>query len=343
MNLLKVANYIVMKYGLDAKRLEDSIREDISMLWKYANDPKQYNILGVCAEVNPKNPTTPHETKAQEGAKFCQKLLSIINYLQVHRYDISLPMLQKALHEISNLIDSNKTVRISEKGKISEKGEKQDVQFPHVSELIFQIMPHGTVSDRARRDQQYSKAKTGLSRILSLALTMQQNLRQLELAAPERFVEEDSEEDIGELPGRFAPQRAVLSIYDIISFIREHGDEYGLSSIEDWETVFRDDPQLKEDMTTIINAVNRGHIPLGSADMKMEIARILRNHEQRKKTNAKFFEEEALPPANIPASESAPLGIYLGKNPPLNVKIGPISKYKPEQLSEIKNLSSLKE
>jgi hypothetical protein len=64
-----------------------------------------------------------------------------------------------------------------------------------------------------------------------------------------------------------------------------------LSSLEDWTTVFRDDPKLKEEMTTVINAVNRGHLPLGSADIKMEIARILKEYEQRKSTNATLFEE----------------------------------------------------
>lgn len=289
MNLLKVANYITIKYGAgaDAERLEASIRSSISMLWVLANE--KFSILAACADASPKKPTSPNETKAVEGAKFCKQLLTLINYLQAHRKDISLVDLQKALSEIVELIDAHKDVKISDKGKISEKGKAENIQFPHVSELIFNIMPHSTVRDRAIRDQQYPKARTGLSRILSVSLTMLQDLSQLELAAPQKF--EGATEDVSAVPGRFSPQRGALSVYDIISFIREHGDEYGLSSLEDWTTVFRDDPKLKEEMTTVINAVNRGHLPLGSADMKMEIARIIKEYEQRKSNNATLFEE----------------------------------------------------
>lgn len=289
MSLLKVANYITIKYGAgpDAERLEDNIRSNITMLWVLANE--KFSVLAVCADTNPKKPTSPNETKAIEGAKFCKQLLTLINYLQAHRKDISLIDLQKVLKEIVELIDTHKDVKISEKGKISERGKVESIQFPHVSELIFNIMPHSTVRDRTIRDQQYQKARTGLSRILSVSLTMLQDLSQLEVAAPQKF--EGAAEDVGILPSRFLPQRGALSVYDIISFIREHGDEYGLSSLEDWTTVFRDDPKLKDEMTTVINAVNRGHLPLGSADMKMEIARILKEYEQRKSNNASLFEE----------------------------------------------------
>jgi hypothetical protein len=289
MSLLKVAKYITIKYGAgeDAERLEASIRSSISMLWVLANE--KFSILAACADANPKKPTSPNDTKAVAGAKFCKQLLTLINYLQVHRKDISLVDLQKALSEIVELIDTHKDVKINDKGKISDKGKAEEIQFPHVSELIFNIMPHSTVRDRAIRDQQYPKARTGLSRILSVSLTMLQNISQLEVAAPQKF--EGDTEDNKALPDRFSPQRGSLSVYDIISFIREHGDEYGLSSLEDWTTVFRDDPKLKEEMTTVINAVNRGHLPLGSADIKMEIARILKEYEQRKSTNATLFEE----------------------------------------------------
>lgn len=308
MSIIKVAEFIIWRHKLanNSVRLEESVRNDISSLWNIPN--KLFNVLSVCAEADPKKTKTPNEMRAKEGAKFCKQLLAMVNYLKANQETIDLPTMQQVLKKIVELISFHKDAKFGPDGKISEEGESNKVQFPHVSEVIFEMMPSSTTHSRAQRDQQYGKARTGLSRILSFSLSMLEKLSKLELMVPEKFVNAEDDES-GVLPGRFSPQRAPLSVYDIIDFIRQHGDEYGLSSTEDWEVVFRDDPEFREDMTTIINAINRGRYPLGSADVKMEIARVIRDYEERKSTNANLFESE--PEVNEPDdSDVMPIGTF---------------------------------
>ena len=113
---------------------------------------------------------------------------------------------------------------------------------------------------------------------------MLDEIKQLEVMVPEKFTHDNfTDIDINqENPSRFTPQRAPLSNYDVIDFIRQYGDRYGISGVEDWELAFRNDPQLKEQMTTVINALNRGHAPRDGAAVKEEIAQILKQHKDRK-------------------------------------------------------------
>jgi len=283
MRILRLAELLVLKHAdTSPQQLETSLRKDIHVLWDYPN--KIYNILRACAESHPKNPKSPHQVKAVEGFKFCQELLVMIDYLQSNVDTIPLGQIREILNKIVLLIKNNINLKFNANGKPDEEGEKASVQFPHVSELIFEMIPVTTKHTRTLRDQQFNKVKTGFSRILSLSLSMLEKISKLEMLVPEKFQYANvTDIDIDqELPSRFTPNRTTLSVYDIIDFIRQHGLEYGISTTEDWATVFRDDPQLKEDITTVINAINRGHYPSGSADIKMEIARILKEHEERK-------------------------------------------------------------
>jgi hypothetical protein len=151
------------------------------------------------------------------------------------------------------------------------------------------------------RDEQYSKARTGLARIVSVTSDMMDDVRKLEVMVPEKFTHKDTTDvDINtKMPGRFKPQRSPISVNDIVSFIFQHGADYGISSQEDWATVFRDDPELKDKMTTVINTINRTPkdesgrpiwAPTDAAEMKMIIAEILKEVEDNKSTNARLFE-----------------------------------------------------
>lgn len=291
MRIARLAELFVSKYADhnndSLKRLEGEIRSNIHVLWKFPNE--LFNILSACAKSEPKHPKNADQVKAITGFKFCQQLLAMIDYMQANRDTISLSQLKEILSQIINLIKINIHLKFDASGKPSNKGEISEVQFPHVAELIFEMIPVRTKQDRVIRDQQFGKAKTGLSRILSFSLSMLEKLSKLEMLVPEQFdATQFNQEDIS--AKRFIPQRVSLSIHDLIDFIRQHGQEYGISTTEDWETLFLDDPKLKEQMTTVINAINRGHYPKDASEIKMQIAEILRNHEERKITNAPIFE-----------------------------------------------------
>jgi hypothetical protein len=293
MRIDRLAELLVLKHKLaiSPAELEASLRKKIPILWSYPN--KNFNILRACADSGASKPKDANERKAVAGHLFCKELLSQIDYLKANWLNASLGEIREILTSVVHLIELNKNPAFGPTGKVDDRAEPSTIQFPHVSELIFQMIPITTKHSKKQRDDQFGKAKTGLARTLSVALDMLDDVQKLEVMVPEKFKYQNvTDVDIDKkLPERFSPQRAPLSEYDIIDFIRQHGDEYGLSSNEDWGTVFRDDPQLKEEVTTVINALNRGHSPKDAASVRMQIAEILKNHEERKSTNAPLFED----------------------------------------------------
>lgn len=294
MRLTRLAKLYELKYKIAATpaELEGSIRRKIPVLWTYPN--KTFGILKACADSGASKPKNANEHKAVAGYQFCKSLLSMIDYLRANWLNVDLGELREVLTNIVHLIHNNKDMKFDSDGQPSEKAEASSIQFPHVSELIFQLIPISKKHDVKLRNEQYSKARTGLSRILSFSVSMLDELNELERVSPEKFkYEQKTDVDIDDkLPERFTPQRSPLAENDIIDFIRQHGDQYGISSQENWGTVFMDDPQLKEEMTTVINALNRGRYPRGAADVKMQIAEILKRHEERKSSNAPMFEDK---------------------------------------------------
>ena len=285
MQILKIANLLVLKHANSgANALEKSLRANIHSLWRFPNDEKLFNILSACAQANPTNAKTPEEKKAVDGFKFCQQLLSMIDYLKSNQDTVPLGEIREVLLHVISLIQENIH-------KHQEEG--RTIQFPHVSELIFQMIPAKTVHERTRRDQQFGKAKTGLSRIQSLASTMLEQIEKLEVMVPEKFTYKevtDIDRD-QKVPERFSPQRAPLSVYDIIDFIRQHGLSYFLPDQEAWQIAITDDPILKDQMTTVINAVNRGHNPRDDAGVKAQVQKILKEYAERRINNVPELNE----------------------------------------------------
>jgi len=278
------------KAGME--HVENMVRSKIDSLYKILDN---YNIIRFCAETGASRPKGADERKAVAGYQFCKNLVSRIDYLEANKKIVSLGQLRENLLHIIKLVAENKDAKFDASGNISDDGEFPKVQFPHVSELIFRAIPIKKKHDFKLRDEQFGKAKTGLSRILSLSTDMLKDIRELEIMSPESFKHEnESEIDINSDHARFSPQRAPISVYDIVDFIRQHGDEYGISSQDDWEIALRNDPELKEKMTTVINAINRGHLPKDSADVKMQIAEIMKHHEQKKENNAHMFETNSM-------------------------------------------------
>lgn len=301
MKIIRLADLLVLKYKLaiSPAELEAGLRKKAVILASYPN--KHFNILKACAESGASKPKTPNERIAVAGYLFCKELLSWINYLADNASTLSLGEIREALLNIGKLIERNKNATFNKAGKYDSRIKSTDKQFPHVSELIFQMTNIGRKHDVKLRNEQYSKARTGLARIVSVASDMMDDIRKLEVMVPEKFTHKDTTDvDINaKMPGRFKPQRSPISINDIIDFIHQHGADYGISSQEDWATVFRDDPELKDKMTTVINTINRTPkdatgrpiwAPADAAEMKMIIAEVLKEIEESKSTNAHLFE-----------------------------------------------------
>jgi hypothetical protein len=295
MSIIKLAELFVLKCKLagSSDDLEGALRKKIDMLWTYPN--KTFNILKACAESNASSPKNDLEKAAVAGYKFCKEVLEIVEWLKQNKANLNLGEIRETVIYLLDLINTNKNINLS-------SSQYAGVQFPHVSELIFQLIPIKTKSDIKLRNDQFSKAKTGLSRVLSVALDMMDDISKLEIMVPEKFtVTNLPHTDLdSDLPERFKPQRAPLSQHDILDFIRQHGEDYGISSKEDWELVFDKSPSLKDKITTIINYINRSKKdhkgkPLfehyESYDMKVLISEILKEVKQIKSTNAYLFED----------------------------------------------------
>ncbi len=281
MRLERLAKLYACKYkvAVNSADVESSLRHKIDSLYTVVS--KTHNVLRACAESEAANPATPEEKLAVAGHKFCKHLVSIIDYLKANQKKISLSDLKKAVEAIKMAVETNLNPQFGEDGTPSEDALPSSTQFPHVSALISMMVPSGRKHDRKLRDEQFGKAKKGLSRIMSIISDMMNDLRQLGgVAGPE-------------VSSRFEPEKAPLAESDILNFIRQYGDSYGISSQEDWGTAFRNDPQLRADMTPIINALIRGRFPKDDASVRMQIAEIVKNYEERKSTNAPLFEESA--------------------------------------------------
>lgn len=301
MKTIRLADLLVLKYKLAIApaELEAGLRKKLAGLAAYPN--KLFNILKACADSGASKPKTPNERVAVAGHLFCKELLGWIDYLSDNASTLSLGEIREGLLNIGKLIERNKNATFNKAGKYDARVESEGKQFPHVSELIFQMTPIKRKHEIKLRDEQYSKARTGLARIVSITSDMIDDIRKLEVMVPEKFTHKDTTDvDINaKMPGRFKPQRAPISINDIVDFINQHGADYGISSREDWATVFRDDPELKDKMTTVINTINRTPkdetgrpvwAPKDAAEMKMIIAEVLKEVEASKSTNAHLFE-----------------------------------------------------
>lgn len=295
MKLFKLAGYFALKYKIASspEDVEGDVRKGIDMLWQFAN--KLFVILSICAEAGVTSPKNANEKKAVAGHLFCKELLSRINYLKANQNTSELGEIREVVGEILKLVEENKNIKFNSEGKIDDEADLSPVQYQHVSDLIF-LLPTPRKSDKTLRDQQYSKAKTGLGRILSKSIEIMKYLHQLEIMVPEKFKYKNvTDLDINSpLPERFSPQRTMLSEHDIIDFINQYGDDFGISSKDDWEIVFNNNPELRNTMTTVINALNRGHYPKDTSYVKKQIEDILNTYKERRLNNNEIFENPEL-------------------------------------------------
>lgn len=269
---------MAIKYAAtDLEKNEAAIRRSILDLWNITTNKTYGEVLRACAEAGISGASTPKEKSAERGYEFVKGLLNTIDVMKTNLNEIDFKTLRAKLKEIIASIEEQ-----------IEPGVKGSVDFPDVTNLIFFLVPARNKHEAENfKKTQYGKVRTGLTRIHSMAKSMLSQLNKFE-GLPS--AEDPTKAYRHHQQPRLVPQRAPLSVYDIVPFIRQYGIEYGIRGEKDWEIAFRDDPEFKEEITTVINAVNRGKIPNNEQAVKMEIARVIRNHEARMATNQRAFE-----------------------------------------------------
>lgn len=253
-------------------QVENFVRTHIDTLWNLPN--KAFNILRACADSEPKNPKNAHEQLAVDGFKFCRHILSIVDYLKANRDSLSVSDIRKGLTELKNSIVSNMHL----KDLSLDAKDPDHKQFPHVSATIFEMMPASKKYERKLRDQQYAKARQGLSRIVSLVLTVINQLNEWGGAGVET--------------GRFEPEGAKLSDEEIEVFIRNNGNSYGIPDKETFYYIIDANPDLEKPLTRLVHALSRGKVPKGADRFKSIIQNILRKRQQLTQTNVSALEKE---------------------------------------------------
>lgn len=269
MRTARLAKLLAHKYKVAASTAESEVmvRKQIDTMYDYLKGT--YKIVRDCAMADASDPQNEQEELAVKGHKFCKQLVSIVDYLKKSRDTIKLPELQAALVKMSTLIDENLKVQGA-------------VQFPHVSALIWEMIP---LSQKVKpayvekvRKESANKARHGIMRLKSVATTMLDQLEELGMAK-------------SPASGRFEAERTSIDMYEILNFMRKHGEGYGIAGEGDWEVVFRNDPQLLSDITTIINALQRGRLARTDAEVKAEVLKALREHRARTEgVNTPYFE-----------------------------------------------------
>jgi len=291
MKLFRLSELIAVKYKVaaeasDLEKNEAEIRRMIVELWNVGSTKPELNaskspygeiLRGLSTLSLQGKAKSPLEEQAMKGHALLKEVLNITDVLKINVNKIDLQTLRAQLENLRSLL------RVS-----MEPGTKGTVDFPDVSTLVFLGMEQRTKLERDKfKTPAYVKARTGLIRIFEIAGNIISKLNKFEglpstgdpTDRPTRSTQK----------ARLYPQRAPLAEYDIVPFLRQYGLEYGLRNNEDWGTAFRDDPQFKESITTVINALDRGLLPRDEASVKMEIARVIKEHEERKATNKSVF------------------------------------------------------
>lgn len=297
--MIRVARKMEIKYAADAAHEEKLLREKIRSLYSWL---EKYPVVRRSGFSGMSKPKTDRERMAIKGQDFCRDVVTMVDYLQSKDQEINLGEVREVLLNLISLM----------KEHIGSEDEK--VQFPEVAETVYYINMLSGNKKREHIKEESAQARRGLARIFNISIGMLEDLRKLEIMVPEKFTHSISTEvDINApLPERITPQRRMLSVYDIVDFIRMYGDDYGLSSRDDWGKVFTDNPELMERMTTVINTINRTpkhpktgkpmFSPKDAGIVKAEIEEILRISREKKENNVGVFEmpEEQFQQMNEP-------------------------------------------
>lgn len=147
-----------------------------------------------------------------------------------------------------------------------------------VRQAIADALPSGTVPQRNARDRALVKFERSLSNSFSM---IQKIAVKLQVLVP----------DVAVQGGEISRQRGELSKQKLIDFVLSSSPfkNYGLTSLDVVEQ-FLADPELKSKLITLINSVNRGHIPLDGFEVYTLAEEIKKKLNQRDQTNEMALE-----------------------------------------------------
>lgn len=254
MRLEKLGKLLEVKYNLKSEGA--SIQEVIDSIKK--DILNAYNLY--IHRDKAKEPVL--EMLAQLGEPFSVKLLSQFNTLVSDIDNPSPSILFRRINSILGLIhemksDPDKTVR------------------NHIHDLIRVTKE----SEKNQREHIKSKFETVVSRLSSI---LEKKARILKAFLPK---------DVPLQGGAVEPQRKELSKDKLLMFMKTPAAQsYGLDNMEVM-TRLLSFPQLRQKLTTLINAIDRGHYPIDGPEVAAEAAEIKRLLDQMAATNEPFFEK----------------------------------------------------
>jgi len=153
-----------------------------------------------------------------------------------------------------------------------------------VRNVIHDSVPGGTESQRNTRQRLLTKYERSMSMAFP---ALQRAAIKLQVIVPNVAIHE----------GKISRERSELSKQQLIDFIiaTPTFKTYGVDSLDVMEE-FLSDPEMRQRLITLINAVKRGHIPLDGSQVQEFARQVKQLHNQRKQTNLPQLEESEPPP-----------------------------------------------
>jgi hypothetical protein len=105
--------------------------------------------------------------------------------------------------------------------------------------------------------------------------------------------------DVAAQPGSISRQKGELTKNQLIYFVLATPPmrNYGVDSLDIVQKIL-EEPGMKDRLTTLYNAVHRGHVPLDGPEVLNFATEIRRRMEEKAQTNVSVLESPELPPIN---------------------------------------------
>jgi hypothetical protein len=158
-------------------------------------------------------------------------------------------------------------------------------QIEGVRKFIHDSVRVTKESERNYREHLKSKFEMVIHRVTSL---LDKQLKLLKRILPKGM-------EVQQEGGVLEPQRKELSKEKLLMFMRTPAAQY--YHLDDMDTMYQvlSDPIMKDKLTTLINAISRGHIPADGPSVMSEVQNIKLWLDNRAKNNAGAFEQEDTP------------------------------------------------
>jgi hypothetical protein len=147
---------------------------------------------------------------------------------------------------------------------------------------IYRSSIHDSVKIRRESDKNYrEQLKSGFeTNLKNISFGLEKAAKVLKAFVPEQEL----------AGGAVEPIRKALSKEKLLMFMKTPvAQSYGLDDM-DVMTRLLQYPELREKITTLINSIDRGHLPLDGSEVAAEAAEIKRLFDQKATTNLPFFE-----------------------------------------------------